>query len=77
MTGDNRQTWYVFCDDPVMVARLEKIGAERVRSVGEGAEFVLRADQVLLRRGKRQLSEETRLAAAARLRASTRIEAKG
>ena len=69
MTADDRQTWHVFSDDPVMIARLERMGATRTETRGDSAFFTLTADQVLLRRGKRRLSEETRIAQAQRLRA--------
>lgn len=60
MTGDDHETWSVFSDDPYMIRRLERIGAERVKPQGAGYVFRLRADQVLLRKGKRTVSAATR-----------------
>lgn len=68
MTADDRSIWIVFSDDPVMMRRLDAI-AEFVRNVGEGKEYRLRADQLTLRRGKRQLSEAQRAKLAKRLAA--------
>ena len=71
LVADNRNLWHVFSDDPVMVNRLKRIGAVEVEGrPGEtGAHFTLDASQVLLRKGKRTLSEASRAASAERLRA--------
>lgn len=68
MTADDHSTWLVFSDDPYWMRRLDSI-AEFVRNVGEGKEYRLRADQLTLRRGKRQLSEAQRAKLAKRLAA--------
>ncbi len=61
MTADNRGMWAVYSDDPVMMRRLESIGAQLVREERSGGRhYELRADQVVLRKGKRQLSEAQR-----------------
>jgi len=67
MTGDDRQTWEVFTDDPVWIARLDKI-SEAIKTVGEGKLYRLRTDQVVLRKGKRQLTDEQKAAMALRLK---------
>lgn len=68
--ADNRQEWNVFTDDPVMVRKLEAIGATRTDTRGESTFWTIRADQILLRRGKRQVSEANRQAARERLAAA-------
>ena len=68
MTADDRQTWEVFTDDPVMMGRLDKI-ADAIKTVGEGKVYRLRADQVLLRKGKRAVSDEQRRKARQRMKA--------
>lgn len=67
MTADDRSTWLVFSDDPVMMRRLDTI-AEVVRVVGAGKQYKLRADQLSLRKGKKQLSEARRAELADRMR---------
>lgn len=66
MTADDRGTWYVFSDDPVMQRRLEKIGAviTKVMKDGVGKEYTLKASQVSLRK---EMSAEKKAALAARL----------
>ena len=69
MIADNRGLWIVYSDDPVMIARLERIGAKLTEIAPDeiGRHYELRADQVLLRAGKRQLSDTTHREMAARL----------
>lgn len=71
MSAFDRNFWHVYSDDPVMQRRLEGIGAKivRVASDGIGKHYQLRADQVLLRKGKRELSEDTKAQLGDRLRA--------
>jgi len=76
LCADDRSTWQVASNDPVLIGRLERIGAELVSVAGETHFYRLRADQVLLRRGKRRMSEETRHAVAQRLRALSGTDAK-
>lgn len=54
LVADDRNTWYVYSDDPVMQRRLEGIGATVVEDDGTGIHYTLRADQVFLRKGKRK-----------------------
>lgn len=69
MVADDRSYWEVFSDDEVMQARLEKVGAELIRtaSSGEGKFYRLRTDQVHIRKGKRQYSEEEKVRMVAQL----------
>jgi len=59
MVATDRNTWEVFSDDPVMQGRLERIGAELVRSEGPSKFYRLDARQVLLRKipAKRHVSD--------------------
>ena len=66
-TADDRGAWHIFTDDPIMERRLQRIGATRLASRPGSAEFELRADQVLIRGGKRHVSAEQRRAAGQRL----------
>lgn len=66
MTADDRSTWIVFTDDPVMMRKLDVV-AESAKAVGAGKEYRLRADQVLIRKGKRFVSDEIRRKSAERL----------
>lgn len=56
--ADDRSKWECTTEDPVWIARLDKI-AEGV-PVGWGKRYILRDDQVLVRTGKRQLSPEAK-----------------
>jgi len=71
MSADDRGMWTVSSDDPVMQRRLEAIGATLLREGRNGITkfYTLRADQVLLRKGKRELSDDTKAQLADRLRA--------
>lgn len=64
----NRKEWSVFTEDPVWVRKLEKIGAVLVRdNLNGGKTYTLRADQVLVRAGKRQVSDEQKAKSAERM----------
>lgn len=53
MVAGDRDTWHVYSDDPVMMTRLERIGAKPVREESHGGKhYTLRADQLLLRKVK-------------------------
>jgi len=69
MTADDRSIWEVCSDDKVMQLKLERIGAIFVRGDGPTKFYTLRADQVLLRKGKRRMSDEQRKQSGDRLRA--------
>lgn len=71
MTGDNHGEWEIFTDDPYWIRRLEKLGIEPFQKVGWGFKYRLNADQVLIRKGKKQLSEATRTAMRERLKTSS------
>lgn len=61
MTGDNHDSWTVYSDDPYWQRRIEKLGVP-FEVCGAGRRYRLTADQVLLRKGKRQVSEAQRRA---------------
>lgn len=71
MTGDNHDTWIVYSDDPYWQRRLEKLGIQPFEVRGARRKYRLRADQVLLRKGKPLISEQTRQARAARLQTAS------
>lgn len=70
MTGDDHQQWAVFTDDPYWIRRLDKVAIGK--QVGNGKAYTLRADQVLVRTGKKQLSDEAKTAMGQRLQQSTK-----
>lgn len=70
MSADNRGAWAVYSDDAVMMRKLERVGARLVREEESGGRhYELRADQVLIRKGKRAVSKAQGAAAAERLAA--------
>lgn len=61
MTGDNHGEWMLTTDDPYWIRRMEKLGIEPVKALGKWAFlYRLSADNVLVRKGKRYVSEERR-----------------
>lgn len=58
LVASERDTWICYTDDPVMAARLDKIAVGVTK--GFGKEYTLRADQVVLRKGKRAVSDAQR-----------------
>lgn len=60
MAGNEHGHWEVFTDDPFWIRRFERLGIEPVRVVGSGRQYRLTADQVMIRKGKRQVSEAQR-----------------
>ena len=59
MVASDRSVWEIQTDDPVWIARLDKI-ATAYKTSATGKWYRLRADQILVRKGKREISEETR-----------------
>ena len=57
--ANDRNKVHVFSDDPVWIARLDKI-SEAIKVTGEGKEYILRIDQLVVRKGKKHVSEEQR-----------------
>jgi hypothetical protein len=66
MTGDNHDVWVVFTDDPYWIRKLDKVA--QGKPVGNGKEYKLRADQVVIRSGKKQLSETHKAQLAIKMR---------
>lgn len=69
MVADDRSIWHISSDDPVLQARLEKIGATLVR-VGNGGTthfYTLPSNQVRFIR-ERKLSDEQRARLSERMR---------
>lgn len=53
MTGDDRKTWYIYSDDPVMQRRLEAAGAEMVKEEENGCggkSYIMPASRVKFRK---------------------------
>lgn len=67
--------WELFSDDPYWMRRMEKIGIKPSKKAGDGYIYKLRADQVLIRAGKRAVSDEQRKKAAERMRLLNAIQA--
>lgn len=70
MVADKRDGWECYSDDPVMIAKLDKIAAGTPR--GYGVAYRLRADQVLFRRGKPVVSDAVRKARSERMKSRQR-----
>lgn len=64
MAGDDHDTWIMYSDDPYWQRRIEKLGIQPFEARGAGRKYRLRAEHVLIRRGKPAISEQTRQARA-------------
>lgn len=71
MTASNREEWEVFTDDPYWQRRIEGLDIQPFEVRGTGRRYRLRADQILIRKGKPAISEQTRQARAARLQTAS------
>lgn len=75
--AEDRSTWEMTTEDAVMIRQMERIGAEFVCELFGGARrYKLRADQVVLRRGKKQMTAaqlETSRRNAEKMRADPRL----
>jgi hypothetical protein len=71
MVAQDRSIWHVYSDDPVMLRRIEAIGAKliRIAADGLGRHYELPANQVSLRNVRKPMSEEQRARLADRMRA--------
>jgi hypothetical protein len=69
MSAADRSCWMIFSDDPVLIKRLESIGATFTHAVGQGRYYSLPASSVTLRKPS-TLSQEERERRGARLRKS-------
>jgi len=69
LVADDRGMWHVFSDDPVMIRRLDKI-ATATQIVGQGKQYKLQANQVILRKPprKRTYTDDERQILAERMR---------
>ena len=67
MCADDRSTWTIGSDDPVMQRRFEAVGATLVKARGDWREYTLPANQISLR-NKRELTDEQRAALSERAR---------
>lgn len=68
LVAADRSTWHVYSDDPVMIRRLEAIGATLVKvEHGGGKHYTLPDSQVTLRRAQKPMSEARKAQLAKRL----------
>jgi len=67
IVASDRSKIHVFTDDPVWIGRLDKISTA-IKVTGEGKEYILRADQLVVRKGKKQVSEAQRAQMSERMR---------
>lgn len=75
MMADDRDFWEAASNDPVMIDKLDKIGAVLLRQRGETRFYRLPANQVTLRNRPAPLTDEQRAAAVARAEAMNRAKA--
>jgi hypothetical protein len=66
MSSEDHSQWHVWTDDPYMMRRLDRL--TEGEPAGNGKRYTLRADQLLLRKGKRQVSDAQRRAGANNLK---------
>lgn len=66
ITADDRSSVEAFSDDPVWMARLDKIAAGIPH--GGGKKYKLHIDQLVVRKGKKTMSEAQRVQIAERMR---------
>lgn len=58
MVAEDRNTWHIYSDDPVMQRRLESIGATLTKAEKSGGKhYTLPASQVTLRKPKKPLTD--------------------
>lgn len=69
MCADDRSTWTIGTDDPVMQRRFEAVGATLTCTRGEWREYTLPANQISLRNPSKPMSEERKAVQAEKLRA--------
>jgi hypothetical protein len=60
ISASDRSYWEVATNDPVFIRKLQSVGAKEIRLSGDVVFFRIEADQVLLRKGKRKVSEAQR-----------------
>jgi len=71
MSADDRGTWHVYSDDPVMQRRIESVGAKLVRTAadGVGKHYELPANQITIRKAIKPMSDARKAELGTRLRA--------
>ena len=65
-SADNRKVWEMATDDPIWIARMEKLGIAPDRTRGETHFYTVPDNQITIRR-KRQMTDEQRRTIAERL----------
>lgn len=59
-TADDRTIWRMYTADPVIIRKMESIGAKLLRNYDDyqGRLYEVKAEQIIFRKGKRVLSEK-------------------
>lgn len=65
--ADDRSMWECYTDDPVWIARLEKIGIKPDKAIGAGFRYTIPDNQITVRRAKKPMTEAQRVKLAKRL----------
>ena len=71
MSADDRNTWHVFSDDPVLHRKMDAVGATLVRQSADGGSkwYTLPANQLTIRQPTKPMSEERKAQLGDRMRA--------
>lgn len=74
-TADNRSEWIVSTEDVVFQRKMERLGIESiyVSNDGQFKQYKLTLHNIAFKKGKRVISEETRLQLASRLREARKL----
>jgi len=59
-TADDRSQWEMYTDDPVWIARMEKLGIEPTRQTSTGVFYTVPDAQVSIRKARKPLTEAQR-----------------
>ncbi len=68
MSAVNRDAWEMATDDDVMKRRMERMGIAPTRKQGDVCFYQLTSANIVIRKGKRAMSEAQRLQAAERMK---------
>ena len=68
MSAVDRDAWEMATDDDVMKRRMERMGIAPTRKQGDVCFYQLTSANIVIRKGKRAMSEAQRLQAAERMR---------
>jgi len=68
MSAENRDAWEMATDDIVMKRRMERMGIAPTRKQGDVCFYSLTSANIVIRKGKRKVSDAQRLLAAERMK---------